>query len=61
MPSLYDVICGHAEAMPEKLALLSEEDGTRSYGELATRAAALGHSFHHELKLPVGERACLWM
>jgi len=61
MPSLYDVIHGHAEAMPEKLALLSEEDGTRSYEELATRAAALGHSFHHELKLPVGERACLWM
>ena len=61
MPSFYDVVREHADGMPDKLALISEQDGSRSYEELASGAAALAHAFHHELKLPVGERGCLWM
>lgn len=61
MPSFFDLIDEHAAARAEKLALISELDGTRTYGELATRAAQLGVSFGRELGLGVGSRNCIWM
>jgi len=61
LPSFYDVVRAHAEATPEKLALLSEQDGERSYGALAERSARLAHGLSAELGVGIGERVCLWM
>lgn len=61
MPSFYDVVRAHAEATPEKLALISDQDGERRYLELADDAARLAHVFASELGLSVGERVCIWM
>jgi acyl-CoA synthetase (AMP-forming)/AMP-acid ligase II len=61
MPTLYDLMRQHAEHRPEKLALISEQDGTRTYGELVDNEARLAHMFVRELGFPPGERSCLWM
>ncbi len=61
VPSFYDVVRAHAEATPEKLALISEQDGERRYLELADDAARLAYGFATELGLAVGERVCIWM
>ena len=61
MTSLYDVIRSHADSVPDKLAIISELDGERSYSQLAERGARLGHALAGELGLGVGERVCVWM
>ncbi|MAG34252.1 MAG: hypothetical protein CL908_25520 [Deltaproteobacteria bacterium] len=61
MATLYELMVQYAEKRPEKLALISELDGTRTYGELALNEARLAHTFVHELGFPPGQRSCLWM
>src|SRR5262249_24770976 len=61
MTSFFDVVAGHAEAMPRALALITEQDGTRTYAELAERSAALAVDLGHRLGAPPSGRLCLWM
>lgn len=61
MPTMYDVVRMYAGQWPDKLAILSEADGTRTYGELAERGARLGHALAHELGCAIGTRACIWL
>ncbi len=61
MPTLYELMQQHAEHRPEKLALISEHDGTRTYAELVENEARLAHAFTHELGFAPGERSCIWM
>lgn len=61
LPTVYDVMREHAEQRPDKLALISEQDGTRTYAELVENEGRLAHAFLHELAVPAGERSCLWM
>ena len=61
MPTVYEVMRRHAEARPDKLALISEQDGTRSFAELVENEARLAHAFIHELAMAPGERSCLWL
>jgi len=61
MSTLYELMRQHAEHKPDKLALISEQDGTRTYAELAENEGRLAHMFVHELGFPAGERSCLWM
>lgn len=60
MTSFFDVIAAHADAMPDALALMTEEDGTRTYAELADRSAALAAALTHSLGVRSTERLCLW-
>ena len=46
--------------MPDALALITEEDGTRTYGELADRSAALAAALRQELGVKPTERLCVW-
>src|SRR4051812_30711294 len=57
---LYSVIEHFAEKFPDKLAILTEEDGTRTYAELALRARRLAVGFT-ELGYEPGTRVSLWM
>ena len=59
MPTLYDAVAAHAGADPDRLAILSEEDGDRSYGELAATAAALAGALS-DFGIEQGDRICLW-
>lgn len=61
MPTLYDAIVAWADQWPDKLAVITESDGTRTFGELAQRSARLAHGLVHELGYAVGDRACVWM
>jgi acyl-CoA synthetase (AMP-forming)/AMP-acid ligase II len=60
MPTLFDIVAGYADRDPSRLALLTERDGTRTYGELTHRAAAFAVGLRGELGLPSGSRVCLW-
>src|SRR5579859_1596970 len=60
MPSMLDVVAAHAEVDPTRLALISEVDGVRTYGELAHRAAAFGVGLRTKLGLEAGARVCIW-
>ena len=60
MTSFFDVIAAHADAMPDALALISEEDGTRTYSELVQRSAALATALDKGLGVQPAERLCLW-
>ncbi|HSS11763.1 MAG TPA: AMP-binding protein, partial [Acidimicrobiales bacterium] len=59
--SLFDVIASHADSHPESLALISEEDGTRTYADLVQRSAALAAGLHTRFGVQPAERVCLWM
>jgi acyl-CoA synthetase (AMP-forming)/AMP-acid ligase II len=61
MTSFFDVVAGHAQAMPTALALISEQDGTRTYAALAERSAALAVALHQHLGMQPSGRLCLWM
>jgi acyl-CoA synthetase (AMP-forming)/AMP-acid ligase II len=61
MTSFFDVLAGHAESMPDALALITEQDGTRTYTELADRSAALAVALRHHLGVQPSGRLCLWM
>jgi acyl-CoA synthetase (AMP-forming)/AMP-acid ligase II len=60
MPPLFDVVAAHADAHPDSAAILTEQDGIRSYAELTLAAGVLAVSLRHELGLEPGERICLW-
>jgi crotonobetaine/carnitine-CoA ligase len=60
MPSFFDVVAGYAGTDPERLALLSEQDGTRTYGELTARSAALAAALRTTLGVAPGSRVCIW-
>ncbi len=61
MSTLYELMRQHADKKPDKLALISEYDGTRTYAELAQNEGRLAHMFVYELGFAPGERSCLWM
>jgi carnitine-CoA ligase len=60
MTSFFDVIAAYADATPDALALITEQDGTRTYSELVGRSAALAAGLG-ELGVRPAERLCLWM
>ena len=60
MPSIFDLVESHARSDPSRLALITERDGTRTYGQLVGTAAALGAAMHEQLGLEPGDRVCLW-
>ena len=60
MGGIYGVLRPRAEATPDKLALISELEGTRTYAELLAGAQRAGHVYEHGLGLEVGDRVCLW-
>jgi len=59
MPTLFDAVAAYAGADPDRLAILTEEDGTRTYGELAATAAALAGALA-DFGINEGDRLCLW-
>ena len=59
MPTLFDAVAAHAGADPDRLAVISEEDGTRTYGELAATAAGLAGALA-DFGIEHGDRVCLW-
>jgi carnitine-CoA ligase len=61
MTSFFDVIAAHADAMPDALALITEQDGTRTYSELVERSAALAAGLGAGLGIAPTDRLCLWM
>jgi acyl-CoA synthetase (AMP-forming)/AMP-acid ligase II len=62
VPTLFDAVAHYADDQyPEKLAILTETDGTRTYGELADRSARLGCAFHDRLGIEPGQRISIWM
>ena len=61
MTSFFDVIAAHADAMPDALALLSEEDGSRTYSELVERSAALAAALGKGFGVVFAERLCVWV
>jgi carnitine-CoA ligase len=62
MPSIYRVVQAHAETTSyEKLALLTEEDGARTYGQLWESGGRLGWSLHHKLRMEIGSRLSIWL
>lgn len=60
MTTLFEIIAGHAENDPDRLALLTEQDGVRTYGELVGNATALGAALRVKLGVPPGARICVW-
>ncbi|WP_419928571.1 class I adenylate-forming enzyme family protein [Candidatus Poriferisocius sp.] len=61
MPTLYDVVRDFSNTWPDKLAVLTEQDGHRTYQELVAHSGALAHQFHTRFGLGLGDRACLLM
>lgn len=61
MPTLYDAVEAWADQWPDKLAIITEEDGDRTFGQLAEAAGRFGHALAHDLGLPVGGRAAQWL
>jgi len=61
MPTLYDVVLDFSHTWPDKLAVLTEQDGHRTYRELAVNGGALAHQFRTRFGLGLGDRACIWM
>ncbi len=59
--SFFDVLAAYADAMPEALALITEQDGTRTYTELVERSAALAVGLRSQLGVAAGGRLCLWL
>jgi acyl-CoA synthetase (AMP-forming)/AMP-acid ligase II len=61
MPSLFDGVAAYADVEPDALALITEEDGCRSYRQLTQRTAALAAALGTSLGMQPNERLCLWM
>lgn len=60
MSGVYGILADWTERHPEKVALIAEHEGTRTYAELLAGAQRAGFVYEHELGLDVGERVCLW-
>jgi acyl-CoA synthetase (AMP-forming)/AMP-acid ligase II len=62
VPTLFDAVVHYADhAYPDKLAIISESDGSRTYGELADRSARLAWALREQLGLDAGDRMSIWM
>lgn len=59
MPTVFDAVSFHAGSDPDRLAVLSEQDGVRTYGELAATAASLACAMA-DSGVEQGDRLCLW-
>ncbi|MEO5841076.1 MAG: class I adenylate-forming enzyme family protein, partial [Acidimicrobiales bacterium] len=46
---------------PERIALISDTEGARSYGVVVTGAERFGYAAQHRLGLEVGDRLCIWL
>ncbi|WP_420637932.1 class I adenylate-forming enzyme family protein [Candidatus Poriferisocius sp.] len=61
MPTLFDVVRDFSRMWPDKQAILTQDDGHRTYGELAAHGGAVAHQFQHRFGFGLGDRACIWM
>ena len=62
MPTLFDAVAHFADnGYPEKIAIITEADGSRTYGELADRSARLASALHEQLGLEAADRISIWM
>ena len=62
MPTLFDAVAHYADnAYTEKLAIITESDGSRTYGQLADRSARLAWALHEQLGLEAADRISIWM
>jgi acyl-CoA synthetase (AMP-forming)/AMP-acid ligase II len=55
MTTMFEIVSGWATTQPDAYALISETDGTRTYGQLAHNAAAFGAALLGELGHQPGE------
>ena len=62
MPTLFDAVAHFADnGYAEKIAIITEADGSRTYGELADRSARLASALHEQLGLEAADRISIWM
>jgi crotonobetaine/carnitine-CoA ligase len=60
MATLYSRLRQIAEQHGDRVALISDEDGSRTYSELVSNASAIAYALRHELGMDFGERLGLW-
>lgn len=56
----YQAICEVAKNHSDKLAIIFENDDTRTYEELITNAARIAYALLHEIELTPGDGVALW-
>ena len=61
MSGIYDIIRPHADASPDRIALISDAEGARTYGDVIAGAARFGYAAQYRLALEVGDRVCIWL
>ena len=61
MSGIYDLIRPYADAAPQRLALISDSEGGRSYGDVVAGAERFAYAAQHRLALAVGDRVCIWL
>ena len=61
MSGIYDLIRPYADVAPQRVALISDSEGVRSYGEVVSGAERFAHAAQHRLSLTVGDRVCIWL
>lgn len=60
MTSYFDIVAKHADDDPDRLGVLTELDGCRTYGQLVDNAAALAYVLTTELGIETGSRIAIW-
>ena len=61
MSGIYDIIRPHADAAPDRVALISDVEGIRTYGSVVDGAERFAHVAQHQLGLEIGDRVCIWL
>ena len=61
MSGIYDLIVPHADAAPDRVALISDAEGLRTYGDVVGGAERFAHGAQHRLGLEIGDRVCIWL
>lgn len=61
MSGIYDIIRPHADAAPDRIALISDAEGVRTYGAVVAGAERFGYAAQHRLGLELGDRVCIWL
>jgi acyl-CoA synthetase (AMP-forming)/AMP-acid ligase II len=61
MSGIYDVILPYADESPDRIALISDREGMRTYGAVVDGAARFGYALQQQLDLAVGDRVCIWL
>jgi acyl-CoA synthetase (AMP-forming)/AMP-acid ligase II len=60
--TLFDAVAHYADSgYLHKLAIITESDGSRTYGELADRSARLAWALREQLGLEAADRISIWM